>query len=47
MMHRINIEEIRANQQIDIQGQKLAKQSKELNDFTAMLAQQTSKDARR
>lgn len=44
-MHRINIEESRANQQIALQGQELAEQSKELNDLTAILAQQTSKDS--
>jgi Mg2+ and Co2+ transporter CorA len=38
MMHRINIDESRANQ-------RLAQQSKELGDITAILALQTSEDS--
>ena len=38
MMHRINIDESRVSQ-------RLAKQSKDLGDITAILARQTSEDS--
>ena len=45
MMHRINIDESRANQRLGQQSKELAEQSKELGELTAILARQTSADS--
>jgi pilus assembly protein TadC len=45
MMHRINIDESRANLRLGQQSKELAEQSKELGELTAILARQTSADS--
>jgi hypothetical protein len=45
MMHRINVDESRANQRLAQQSKELAEQSKELSELTAILARQTSADS--